>query len=321
MQLSDILAPWEFDAKAPPEVVSHLRADGCLIALIAEEGRSRYVVFRLDGDDGSWAVGGDWSLETPYFLPAYHGAMYEPSHRFLRQGVQAGRGKERICRVMFAHEGETSWRFCVAPSGAGTCQILQGSGEFAPYTPFFLGRETRDWSSSQTREYLAGEGHATASPLSFAQRFHLTSNAKKLCQLFGFNTEEEFARAQGELNALARFVLQREASLWLRYESLLWSLQTRLGNSLQTKANPYSYEAPPSYLHRWADALLHFGPLQPQADNLTLEHFEGISPPLFRVSVDAPTAHEQIEAHLALREWASGHLPPDVRAELEEFGF
>lgn len=321
MQLSEILAPWEYDGNAPPEVMSHLRADGCLIALLADEKRYRRIVCRVDGDDGSWTVAGGGRLHLPFFAPAFHGASYNPSPWFLLQGVEAARSTGRLCRVMFAREGERVWRSCVAPSGMGACQIGQDKQLTAPFTHFFLARETQEWSSSQTHEHLTNEAHNPDSSLSFALRFHLAPHVEKMRQLFGFATHAMFVRAQSELDGLARYVLRREASLWPSHEPLLWSLRMKLGNDLQGRGRSYPYESLPPSLGWWENTLRRFGPLQPQTSNVTLEQFWSSPLALTKVLVDAPSAHEQIEAHLALREWASGHLPPDVRAEMEERGF
>lgn len=273
---------------------------------VIQEDKCCRVVYRMDGDDGNWmltsnSVGG---LRLPDDFPK----AFSLSPQHLREYVQRHRANYQICRSMFLRASGFSGRvFCDAQGWSHYHEQNDELGDLN--TVFYLGRMPKQ--SSQVYEELQRQAQDPDSSFSFALDFHRMPFQEKVACLFGFSSFEEYRSAQKELDSVLRWVLQLRP--WTDQEPLCWNLATRPGSQqaqwLDTTNIPY--------LKKWQDVLRRFGPLQPQLSNASLRHFYEGHSSLSQVVVEPPTAHEQLEAHLQLREWTQTHLPRKVCGQLE----
>ena len=313
MQISDVLASWEYDDANPPRLVVSVEADGLRIALLEEVARGknsfdvRRVAFRAEDDDGSWTLTDKSSL----FAPLFRHERYEPSPSILRGTTLAARDANEVCRLFFWRQKRGLWRASLSPFSVGLCQKRQRTQKFSPATAFSFERAVRELPSSQTLELLRGEADNSASAVGFALRFHQMSGDERLATALGFPDVAHFKTAQREAENVLRYVLQTSKKMWKNRSEVLWRLTTRyVAENRRGLANV-------NRLRKWEEALLEYGPLRPHSTSLTLDHYWKTTDVLAQVMVQAPTFHEQLEARLELRAWARAHLPPDVCAELE----
>ena len=305
MQLSNILAPWEYDANAVPTVIlgSELfyKESPVRFELLHQGTEDARLAFRVGEDDGSWTATERMELVAPFEEVA--------------QCVVYALDKEAYVRLF--HIGSEREAVRVEPNGIGH---WRGWRELE--SPFSLGRRISKMKSSQTRNWIEKLLAQSSSDIAFAREFSRCDGFERRRLIFGFASEDEQRIAESELEALCCYALRAYMVLLSGTSPIQWDLAA---------SHPRS---PASFWHfcevggvfgrsegldEWAKILEQFGPLQPDTKHLCLREWFFKSPMLAQGQLDAPTAHEQIEAHLALRDWASGHLPPDVRAELEEF--
>ena len=269
---------------------------------VIQEDKCCRIVYRMDGDDGNWmltsySVGG---LRLPDKFP--NAFSLSPQH--LSEYVQRHRANYQICRSMFVRASGFSGRvFCDAQGWSH----YHEQGDLN--TVFYLGQMPKQ--SSQVYEELQRQAQDPDSSFSFALVFHRMPIEEKLACLFGFSSFEEYRSAQKELNSVLRWVLQVRP--WTDQEPLCWSIATRPGSRQEGSLDITNIP----YLRKWQDVLRRFGPLQPQLSVATLRHFSEGHSSLAQVVVEPPTAHEQLEAHLQLREWMQTHLSRKVRGQLE----
>lgn len=317
MKISDILAHWEFDAQAPPELVLVepflWREEPAHLALLSETSGQVRLIVRFERDDGSWTVG-ERQPRLCFSLPS------SPTLDDLREITRQALKNERMCRV-FPGLGNVR----IAPNGVGVWfheRLLHNLRVTGPpdVVRFCLGRRISKIPASQTREWLANLLLRSSSDSSFARAFSRCNPSQKRQQAFGFATEEEAHHACVVLEWLCVRVLRCEAALWNGAPQIAWSLMS--GNGRRSACFYYFRDdgaalKPTPRLDWWARVLEQFGPLQPHKNRLCVRDWLLQSPLLASGQLEAPTSHEQLEARLELRDWAQTHLPPDVRAELE----
>lgn len=256
------------------------------------------LAIRLERDDGAWTVS---SKTHPLRV---HSLYSKSSPVKVREFAETALETGRIFRAF--------------PSINDVRVGSNGIGLWKGRTHFGLGKRTSNLSWSQTRNLVERLLKRPDSDLCFARQFHRAGNSEQSAKLFGCVDVASYNGLQGELNRLARCVIQGEPDVWREREQVLWMIRARQNFLALPTANGYHNrtELLTPRLQLWARLLRDFGPLRPRLDHLCLRYLWQ-NHTLVRVEVEAPTFHEQLEARLELRAWAKAHLPPDVQMELE----
>ncbi len=336
MRIADVLAPWEFDANAPPQIVSAQRFDwygrsARLVLLVEANGRTR-LVLRFAHDDGSWTVEvpptsashRDW-----VFYTKLAGRALQPIH-FTRPDVRANIDKalrwNYLCRVVCLRQRHLTWRVAVWNDGRGTLLPFESGSHtrLAPPVPFLLPLHGEIEKASRLRLFVEHHWAETGSDISFSRRWTRFESAKRWAHLFGFESWKQFNVQQELVSRLARAALWNEPVLWNKQSEIAWLVPISSNQEvrLQGQAGRVEQIQPSFRLSRWAEIFREFGPLQPDTSFECLRHFQATTDGwLISHVAPAPTAHEQLEARLELRAWAKSHLPPDVQMELKRLEF
>jgi len=307
MRLSDILAPWEYDANAPPTLIweSQLfyKRRPIRFELLDQGTEHARLAFRIGQDNGSWTAA----------------QGIEPSASFAEVVGCVLSAIEKEAYIRLFHVSSDLEAVRVAPDGIGYWR-----GWHDLESPFSVGRRISKMKSSQTRNWVEKLLAQPSSDVAFAREFSRCDGFKKRRQIFGFASEDEQRIAESELEALCCQVLQAHIVLGDGATNIHWNLIASHPRSpacfWHFREDGGTFGRSPR-LDDWAKILEQFGPLHPNTKHLCLREWFSKPSVLAEGQLSAPTAHEQIEAHLALRQWAQSHLPPDVRAELEELGF
>lgn len=299
MRIEEILAPWEFNQSAPPRLILSgellFEERACRFALLDEPSEATRLVFRLGEDDGSWtATGWGWPSAT---------------HDYVEQRVLKALQNEACVRSFPLGSSRELLR--VAPNGIGFWRGYHQPAYFG------LGRRISNMKSSQTRNWLETLLARPSSDVAFARWFSQLNSNECRQLLFGFQTLEEWRVAEAQLIRLCCCVLQTEAALWNSTARINWNLRASFRGSPAYFLHYYSNFRLKPRLDEWASVLDRYGPLYPDRSRLCLRGWFDQSPILAGGQLEAPTFHEQLEAHFELNEWARNHLPREVRDELE----
>jgi len=307
MQLSEILAPWEYDGNAPPTVIlgSQLLYKGSSVRfeLLHQGTEDARLAFRMGEDDGSWTSTERMELCAPL--------------KEATRCVVSALDKEAYVRLF--HVGSEREAVRVEPKGIGRWR-----GWRDLESPFSLGRRISKMKSSQTREWMEKLLAQPSSDLVFAREFSRCDGSERRRRIYDFANEEDSRLAEEELYNLCRQSLQSDRELWIGVARIGWWLRPSFGSRPQATWHVQARGAVVQLskrLESWANVLDQVCLPRSITEHLCLREWLEMHSVSIKGQLNAPSAHEQIEAHLALREWARAHLPPDVRAEMEERGF
>jgi hypothetical protein len=318
MKIEDILAPWEYSLALPPTLsgfhcfksIWRGESKSVVAAIIADDIKedSKYLAFRIEGEDASWTLG----LNNGGGTHRFHGA-FAPSGPHIELRFEAAIKRDYLCRQFAFLDDEIPncvWTATISNAGYRYWtqkideKVVNGSTRFKFLVGDFSITQVKSWCS-----HLEAELENPNSDASFARQFFLLGPSPRRVRLLGLGTGNEFEVFK-PLHSLWHLVaLSQENKLIIpnmsNYKGCVSNLEVRGKKGIDDFQEAQIYVAPKERrLQFWAEILVHYGPVRVDYKVHTL--IEGI-----------PTAHERLEAKLQLLEWAKAHLPPEKYAEVE----
>ena len=206
--------------------------------------------------------------------------------------------------------------FCVLRCGTSTFDEADGTGKRAPFSSPFDNHEVPAHAAAM-REQLRAAFNNERSEARFALKWlHLSPEEQD-------NKRLQFERETLEpMRKLLSAVLQSQIEIWEHDAALLWCLygagyadpdwsEDKLVFT-NSPGTPNSLQIPPR-LERWKRAIWNnFLPCDDDWLLFALCVREWQDMGVVEVEAAPPTAHEQIEALLLLRDWWNQHFPPEL---------
>ena len=232
----------------------------------------------------------------------------------MRRGFEGKRNS--IARVLRLYELPQEPR--LALWGLERCFWLNGEGHWKrtefkqPATSFY-------WSESQARQSLLSQWHKSESRARFSWEWSRLDDKQKKHRL-GFTGDEL------ELERVMSLVLAARNHDWKEGDCLIWQFdadnETGQFAGSFVNANQHNQQEASLDLLSWDDLLIARYASSWRSE-LVVQH-ECVKPYLsslyyefgYAIRNQAPTAHEQLEAKLALRDWLADKATPEQAREL-----
>ncbi len=262
------------------------------------------------------------SRQSPYLSrPIKLKPAKEKKFRLLLQGTfNGGIARHGLARIFYLSELPTSPNVVVQmPDDDNLCWCPTSYLNDA--VPFALSESAMRLSSRKTEAeaQLRSVWQDEASDARFGWRWSSLSKDEKFLELTGlYNKSEVRARIEEEMRRVMRLILIY-FEMWGPDEQ--WNLYFTLGGRSHISHEDGRLEKNNQQLHKWNALLREYLMPQFHADWDEKHRCVGdcwsIEMPSVSVEIEQPpTAHEQLEAKLALRDWLRGAATPDVAAAL-----
>ena len=285
-------------------------------------GCGEVLIVRRQNDDENWN----------FVVGVERGTILNSRSPDLADAVRLALEQRRIGRIFYLNdEGKIElqnpqWLLFLGVGGSGSWTPLKhenGKWDGAFPTPFRWADKTRhdetailaalqkpattwlDWS----REELKNPD----SPLGFARAWAGLEWEEQKARLSGLTAENEREYRTG-----VRRVLWAQRELWAQNEPVEWYLNPNGGVNLYVFDETEDFQTPPR-VENWAKLLFqsYVRALTPEqiVAHVVLKEAQAYQDHILEFETDPPTAHEQLEAHLELREWIQTHFPDENPAD------
>lgn len=276
-------------------------------------GEGKVLVVRRQGDDENWN----------FVVGVERGTILNSRSPDLADAVRLALEQRRIGRIFILDDaGEIAtqnpqWLLFLSVGGSGSWTSLHDLDD-AFSIPFRWADKTsgENWlrkPANQWLDWAREELKNPDSPLGFARLWAPLNYYEQTARLSGLT-----AQNLAHYKAGVRRILWTQRELWAANEPVEWYLQHDGSVNLVVFDEDENFQTPPR-VEKWAKWLFetYVRPLTPEqiAAHIVLKEARAYQDHIVEFETDPPTAHEQLEAHLELRDWLQTHYPDENPAD------